>query len=465
MDLPDHLIRWRVPSEDDQSLRQALVRLSESGSLIGVTRTVDRHLELAAVLWHLAQGPAVFFEQVLGSSMPAVGNVVNVRSRLASALGITPNEALERLSRSVDEPQLLAEVSPAPCQEDVFEGAAADLRALPIPTLSERDGGPYLTAAVTIVRHPVTLRQNVAISRVRLLGPRELSVNFAPTHNAAVLAAYAELGRAMPIAIVVGSHPAVQVASQIQGPLGFDELGAAGALFAAPLRVARCRTIDVTVPADSEIVIEGTIAPGDVAEEGPFGEFPGTYAEAGRRPRISVHAVTMRRGAVFQVILGARSSEHCITAGLAKEAMLLRTLRTVSPNVTRVLMPEGGTCRFSARVALRSPGPGEAKAVIHAALAAQDLLKHVVVVDDDVDLEDDGEVEWALTTRADYGRDIVIAEGMRGRSIDPVTRDGSITKIGIDATYPPGVAPFTEAGVPDALRRRVAAEWSTYTAR
>lgn len=433
------------------SLRSALERYRAAGQLIEARAPVDPRFEVAAALWQVAAGPAVVFPQP-----GIVGNMLNSRRKLAVALGLEPEGVQPRLVAALEAPlpPRLTD-GPAPCQEvrtDSLEG-------LPIPTISEFDAGPYISAGITVVHDPETGCRNVGIARYQVLGPKELAGYFAPTHTHAIRLKYQDLGQPMPVAICIGVDPAVQVASQVLAPLGFDEFGVAGALLGQPLPLVACVSQPLEVPADAEIVIEGEVAPGDLVDEGPFGEFPGTYAPRRRNPRVRVTAVTRRRDALFQTILGGRSPEHLLTGGLAREAVLLRAVREAVPGVLRAVMPEGGCCRFSAVLQLRPRVPGEARKAALAAFVSQDLLKYVVVVDGDVDPLDPAQVEWAIATRARFERDLIVVPGLKSNPVDPASEGYTVTKLAIDATLPAGTIPEPLAGPPEAVRRSVRDRW------
>ena len=307
---------------------------------------------------------------------------------------------------------------------------------------------------------PDTGRQNAAICRLQLQGPDRLGVNFAPTHSWQFLQRWWSRGEPMPVAIALGCHPAVVAASQLLVP--FDETEVAGALFGEPLRMVRGRTVDVLVPAETEIVIEALLYPDDKALEGPFGEFPGLYAPQRENPVMRVSAVTHRTSPWLSMIVGGNHPEHLVTGAVAREATLLRAVRAVVPSTRRVVMTEGGSCRFHAVIALGPHGPGEARLATMAAFAAQDLIKYVVVVDDDIDPADPVQVEWALATRMRAHEDLVVVPGMKSNPVDPMSVDRTISKLGIDATLPAGPAGGRPpmASVPADVATIVRERWS-----
>jgi len=218
-------------------------------------------------------------------------------------------------------------------------------------------------------------------------------------------------------------------------------MGVAGALEGAPVEVVRCIGSDIRVPANSEIVIEGRLLADRRAPEGPFGEFPQYYGERADRHVIEIDRVTTRRAPLFHTIVGG-GLEHLILGCIPREATILNTLQQMFPNVLGVHLPPGGTCRYHLYVKLRATNRGEAKNVILAALASHYDVKHVVVVDEDVDIHNPEMVEWAVATRFQADRDLVVVPGSQGSKLDPSTDDGLGAKMGLDATVPVGSPPF-----------------------
>jgi 2,5-furandicarboxylate decarboxylase 1 len=443
-----------------QDLRTAFARLERSGRAVTVTEPVSWEYEAAAVLWELAHGPAVRFARVPGYDASLVGNLLNTRDKLAVVLDRDPALLNEFIVEALDRPIPPELVADGVCQE-VVHTEGIDLTALlPVPAISECDAGRYFSAGVLICSPPDGRRQNLAICRLQVQGPDRLGVNFAPTHSWQFLHEWWRQGRPMPVAVAVGCHPAVVAASQLLVP--FDEAHAAGALLGEPLRMVRGRTVDVTVPAEAEVVIEALLYPDERAPEGPFGEFPGLYAPRRDNPVLRVTAVTHRRDPWLAMIVGGNHPEHLVTGAVAREATLLKAVRAVVPTTRQVVLTEGGSCRFHAVISLEQRNPGEARLAMLAAFAAQDLIKHVVVVDDDVDPADSRQVEWAIATRMRAHEDLVLVPGMKSNPVDPMAVGRTITKLGIDATLPVGTdrEQSTLADVPAEVRQRVRERWA-----
>jgi len=446
-----------------QNIRSALAEMERDGCLIRVGAPVDRDFEPAAVLWELSHGPAVVFENVTGFSVPLVGNVLNTRHKLAVSLGCSDEDLQDRLLRAVEGRLVPTVVEDAPCQQEVHKGDLDLFADLPIPWISEGDGGRYISAGILVCRDPDSGRQNMAICRLEVKEGNAFGCYMAPTHSFRALVGHGAVGAPMDVAVVVGCHPAILAASQFLVP--FDEAEVAGGIFGDPLEVARCKTVDLTVPAGAEIVFEGTITPGDVEAEGPFGEFPGTYAPSRDNPVIRLTTRTNRRSPWLQMIVGGRHPEHLVTGAVAREATLLQSVRAVVPGVRRVVLTEGGNCRFHAVISMEPRVPGEAKLAIVAAFTSQDLIKHVVVVDEDIDPGDPGEVEWAMSTRMRAPEDLVMISGMKSNPVDPTSVGRTITKVGIDATLPVGDVRRSErrVGVPASVMASIRERWGDIT--
>jgi 2,5-furandicarboxylate decarboxylase 1 len=224
-------------------------------------------------------------------------------------------------------------------------------------------------------------------------------------------------------------------------PVDHDELEIAGALHGKPLDVVKCLTNEVRVPAEAEIVIEGRLLPTVREPEGPFGEFPQYYGERADRHVIEVDAVTHRRGALFHTIVGG-GLEHLLLGAIPREATLLAHLRRSFPNVRDVHLSRGGICRYHLHVQIRKRNEGEAKNVMLGAFAGHYDVKQVIVVDEDVDIHDPAEVEWAVATRCQPDRDLLIVSNSQGSKLDPSSNNGVGAKMGIDATIPLGAPPM-----------------------
>lgn len=434
------------------TLRSWLKKLAQTDRLAVVRENVRLEHELAAIAKKLDGRQAAYFPLPGGHAIPVVSGFMARRAWIAEAMGIDESALLQHFRDAVEHPLPSREVAggEAPCQA-VRHTEAIDLKALlPIPTHSEHDNGPYITAGLVIARNPVTGIQNVSINRIQVHAARRMAILMLPRHLLAFYRAAEKMGQALPVAIAIGVDPLTMLASQAITPIDSDELEIAGALHGAPLPVVKCVTSDVRVPAEAEIVIEGRLLPNVREPEGPFGEFPKYYSERENREIIEIDAVTHRSKPIYHTIVPAEM-EHLLLGGIPREASLLSHLQRSHPGVTDVHLSVGGVCRYHLYIKLAKKHEGEPKNVILAAFGAHYDIKQVIVVDTDVDVHDPVEVEWAVATRFQADRDLLVIAGAQGSALDPSTivktggagndpvpgyRQGISAKMGLDATKP-----------------------------
>ncbi len=426
---------WQHPD-----LRSWLQRLVATDRLVVARDGVSLIDELAAVAKKLELESAVLFPRPGQHAIPVVANLFVDRSWIADSLGVPSGELLSRFQNAVRHPLPWVEVTAAPVQ-DVVHRDVDLLRQLPIPKHNEHDSGPYITAALLIARNPVTGIQNVSIHRCQVSGPDRIGVLLLPRHTRHYFRMAEEAGAALEIALVIGVHPACILASQAIAALDDDEMEIAGALLGQPVEMVKCRTNSVRVPAHAEIVIEGRILPKVREPEGPFGEFPQYYGPRADREVIHVDAITHRRNPIFHTIVGG-GVEHLLLGGIPREATLLEHLQRSFPSVRDVRLTRGGTCRYHLAVKIDKASQGEPKNIIMGAFAGHYDIKQVVVVDMDVDIDDPTEIEWAIATRFQADRDLVVVSGAQGSKLDPSSEEGISAKMGIDATKPLSTQPM-----------------------
>jgi 2,5-furandicarboxylate decarboxylase 1 len=413
-------------------------------------------IDLADVAQALEGNPrAVLFEAVGPERQQLVGSVTGSRSRIAHALGVTPNELLREIQRRMRNKSEIVEVSrgEAPAQQVVLTGADADLTTLPVHLQHGADGAPYISSSTDFVVDPKTGWTNVGIRRLMLRGRTEAGVDLnSPSDLRAIYEASAAAGKPVPIAFVIGSHPIDHLAAVMRLPS--DDLALMSTLRGAPLPVVKCITNDVRVPADAEWVLEGTIDPrGHVEPEGPYGEFLGYYGAVKRNPVFHLTAITRRHDALFQTsTIGGKTLSYTDTAqlnGVRTEAMVWRALETAVREPVAVYATPSSGGMYTLRVAIRTRVAGEARNAIAACFGSLINVKHVFVVDPDIDIFSDAEMDWAFATRFQADRDMMLMTNMRAVPIDPSlmgSRTGA--KVGFDLTWPPGVASKLEFQVP-----------------
>jgi 2,5-furandicarboxylate decarboxylase 1 len=418
-----------------RSLRDWLDHLTVRDRLAVLKPNIGLKFELAAYAKRLDGQRATFFPKPGGHAIPVVSGLISDRGWMAEAMGVEPAEMLAHFQNAATNPTPWQEVKLAPAQEVVHRAPIDLAKLLPLPTHNEHDGGPYIAAGVMIVRNPKTGKQNVSIHRCQLTGPNRLGVLVLPRHTFTFHRMAEEAGQPLDAAIVIGVDPLTLLASQAIVPIDHDELEIAGSLQGRPLPVVKCLTSDIRVPAEAEIVIEGRFLPGVREPEGPFGEFPQTYGTRSNREVMEVVAVSHRKDAIFHTMVGG-GLEHLLLGAIPKEATLLTHLRRNFPSVIDVHLSPGGTMRFHLYVKMKKTQEGQGKNVILGAFAGSFDLKHVIVVDEDVNIHDPTEVEWAVATRFQADRDLVIVPESQGSKLDPSNRDGVGAKMGLDATKP-----------------------------
>jgi 4-hydroxy-3-polyprenylbenzoate decarboxylase len=458
-----------VPSRD---LREFIGQLEKLGELKRVGVEVDPRLEITEICDRVlkAGGPALLFERPKGHRIPVLGNLFGTPRRVALAMGADadadPLAALRdigQLLAFLKEPepprgfkdvlerwvpigrqvmQMVAkEVSHPPCQEVVWEGAEVDLARLPVQTCWPGDAGPLITWGLTVTRGPNKRRQNLGIYRQQVIGPNKVIMRWL-AHRGGALDfrehCIARPGAAFPVAVALGADPATILGAVTPVPDTLSEYQFAGLLRGARTEVAKCIDLDLRVPATSEIVLEGHIAPDEVALEGPFGDHTGYYNEQERYPVLTVERMTMRRDPIYHSTYTGKPPDEPAVLGVALNEVFVPILQKQFPEIVDFYLPPEGCSYRLACVSMKKQYPGHAKRVmfgIWSYLRQFMYTKIIVVVDDDVDVRNWKEVIWALTTRVDAARDTTIVENTPIDYLDfasPVAGLGA--KMGIDAT-------------------------------
>jgi UbiD family decarboxylase len=421
-------------------------------SVVHVTQPVDpARFEVTAVLQqleNLGRFPLVVFEQPLNlhgevSAFPLATNIYATRERCAVALGLRAEQAYQELSLEYARrearrvaPEVVSPLT-APVKGVVEVGEDVDLRQFPIVRHHRMDAGPYIDMTV-VMRDPDSGAYNVAFLRNQYKGPRKLGVHMSPRHNWQIARKHEEAGKGTPVAIVVSHHPGFHIGALNVSPFGEDDYAVIGSILGQPLRLTASETWgdDFLVPADAEIVIEGEIPPGVREVEGPFGEFPGTYGPQRVRWVVDVKAITRRQNAIYQdIFVGHR--DNWVLGSFPKEGSIFNRIKGVVPSVQAVHLPTSGVGRFHCYIALDKKVDGESKQAALIALGAVDFVKHVFVVDADVDVYREEEVLWAMATRVQADQDVDIIKNVKGNTLDPSQTDDIMgTKMIIDATRP-----------------------------
>ena len=384
--------------------------------------------------------PVLMFERVAGHAIPIVCNVVASRRALAFALGVDERGLAAEYARRIKDYVKPVVVPDPPFRHRTLTGPELDLARLPIPRYFPGDAGRYLTAGMLVARDPDTGVETEGYHRFQVKGRDRMGVSLHSRRRMFEYQRRAEAkAQALPCAIVLGLHPLVSMGSLAYPPADVGKFEVVGGLLGESLEIAPCSTIDLHVPAAAEIVIEGEILSGVREPEGPFGEFTGYMSRRSTEHVFVAKAIAMRERPWFQSIGSGRAGDHITTLGLIREAEIANALTRTVPNVRGVHVPLSGTSSFTAYVSITQGRPGEAKHVIPIVLGVDHYLKLVIVVDDDIDVFDESDVMWAVATRMQADRDLVVIGGSLGAMLDPSADDRGVTaKLGIDATRPFG---------------------------
>jgi 2,5-furandicarboxylate decarboxylase 1 len=421
-----------------ESLRSWLGYLKRNEQLAIINKQVSLNYDISGIAKKLDGKKAVYFSNVEDYDIPVVAGTTTTRKQFADALNIGEEELTDRFLSAIDSPIKCNEVkgTEAPVHQNVLKGSDVDLMQLfPIPVHHEKDSGNYITAGLAIVRDPASDKQNVSIHRLQVSDRNRLGALFLPRHLYTMYKNAEEKGNPLEIAIVIGVDPVTILASQAIAPFGQDELEISGSLKGHPEKVVKCKTVNIHVPANAEIILEGKILPKVREPEGPFGEFPKYYGPKSDKEVVEVSCITHRDNPIYQTIIPA-SYEHLLLGGIPREASLLKSIRNTVPTVTDVHLTLGGTCRYHLIISMKKRNEGEAKNAILAAFAGHYDIKHVVVVDDEIDVFNLEDVEWAIATRFQASRDLIVVNGALGSKLDPSTDDGVGSKLGFDCTVP-----------------------------
>jgi 2,5-furandicarboxylate decarboxylase 1 len=423
-------------------LRSFIAVLESAGQLARVRRPVSLKQELATVAAALERsgGAAPLFEcpqfvEGEGHEWPVFSSGVATHERTALALGCSREEVINVMGRALDPanaipPQRGAE---AAWKANVLQGDEIDIRRLPIPWHAEHDGGPFITGGVMVSKDPESGRGNLSYNRMQIQGPRRFGCNMNEWHDIYRYMAVAEKrGQPLECAMSIGLDPAIMISGACT--YDGDEILIAGAIRGEGVPVAKGVTVDVDIPAEAEIVIEGHLLPGVRKEEGPLAEFHGYFGEPWNSPVFEVTAVCFRDKPIFQTVIPGWNEHVYLGNVLPREPLLLRFVRHITKNVHALhLAPYANG--FMAIVQIDKRNPGEPHNAAMAVFTAHVNPHMCIVVDTDVDIYDPADVLWALTSRVDWEHDIFTVPMAQGHEMDPVLdHRGMGTKIGIDAT-------------------------------
>jgi len=442
-----------------EGLREFLGYLEERKDLIKILEPLDSRFEISAVLNESSrkETPAVIFEKVKGYKIPVVSNILGSRERLKWALGIDQGKLTEEIPQKMATPLKTMPVEDAPVKEVVIRKDIDILKLFPVLTHYEKDGGPYITAGVASIKHPEGKINGRGLHRVQVKGKDKLGILLLNPPLSEFLKIAKKKNVELEVAIAIGLDP-VTLFSSVLGGLQIDKFEMAGALRGQPLKVTKCETVDLEVPAHAEIVIEGTINPNVVEDEGPLGEATGYY-NSFKSPVIQVRAVTCREKPLYQAILPF-ALEVDLLASLQREIQLLSYLKSITPWVEKVRsVPK--TLGSSMVITVSTDERGEIRRILSATLSMH-FVKKAVAVNADVDDGDLTEVEWALFSRFQADRDLILITETKGLGIDPSAKGGLSSKIGVDATKPSLSKEFEKIGIPESAKEKAKRLCHTY---
>jgi 2,5-furandicarboxylate decarboxylase 1 len=420
----------------NENFRQFLDRLRQAGELVDLHQAVDiRHI---ATLVDQAK-TGLFFHNVIGYDMPVVSGIIRSRERAVMSMGCENFSEIEfKLADAIAKPIPPKQVKTSPTREVTYVGDDVDLYKLPIPMSSIYDGGPMITAGVVIAKDP-ELGVNSGIYRFIVKEKSLTGIDIVTPNNMRMFAQRAfERKEPLPISISIGTHPFEIMGSGYRAALGVDEMAIAGGLRGEPVELAPCQTIDVPYIADAEIVLEAEILPtGWTWPEGRFGEFTRLMGGLHWNPLVRIKAISMRKDAIYYNL--HMPWENTWLAAPTRYAQIRQAVRTANVAVKDINVTLGGCAFWHAIISIKK-APGDGKNAALAALSVMDL-KHVVIVDDDIDVNDPNEVEWAIATRVQADKDVFVIPGARAKPLDPSLLQGAGVvplgaKVGIDATIP-----------------------------
>ncbi|WP_321422932.1 UbiD family decarboxylase [uncultured Methanobacterium sp.] len=413
-------------------MKEFLKTLEKDLNTIKIGEEVSINLKVAEFLKKNPKD-TIIMENIRESDMKVVSGICNTREKIARALNTDVAGITQRIMGAINNPMPISDCKSVQDSFDVSK--PADLSEIPILTYYSRDGGPYITSGVIIAKDPETGVRNASIHRMLVLGKDRLTARIVPRHLYTYHQRAEALDEPLEVAIAIGMHPATLLATTTSVPINVDELEVANNFHQGEMNLIKCETVDLEVP-ECEILLEGKMLPHERAEEGPFVDLTDTYDVVRMEPVIELDRMHYRHDSMYHAIMPA-GFEHKLLQGLPQEPRIFNAVQNTVPTVKNVALTEGGCCWLHAAVSIQKQTQGDGKNVIMAALAAHPSLKHCVVVDEDVDIFDVEDVEYAIATRVKGDEDILIIPGARGSSLDPCAKpDGTTTKIGVDATKP-----------------------------
>jgi len=442
-------------------LRSFLARLEEEDELVHVDHPLSPRFEIPAVIKHIGskRDVAIQFDRVKGYQVPVVGNLFGSKRRLAIAMETREEEMADKIYNARKNPVEPKLVENGPVNEVKIHGNVDILQTIPVLTHHERDAGPYFTCAVTLAKDPETGLRGMGLHRIQVKGKDKLGIFLASPPLSQFLAKAEKKGTPLEVAIAVGVDPLILFSAVIFAPTGVDKLSIAGGFYGEPVELVKCSQVDLEVPASAEFVLEGHIVPGRREKEGPFGESTGCYLTY-NNPVIEIGALMHREKPIYQGLVPFAGEED-VLLDYSWEIDNLKELQKAHSCVRKVHMLNIG---LMAVVQVRNPSDGEVPLIMEK-LLSNPFIKTVIVVDDDVDPYNYGDVLWAVSTRFQAERDLLVKKDVDGLMIDPSAAELSVSdeffstlvaktsKMGINATKPgDGGERFDKIDVPKGVK-------------
>lgn len=407
-----------------------LIDQIDKDEIITIDEELSCEYEITKVLKKYPNDTVVF-TNIKDCDMNIISGICNTRAKIAASVDTTVDNLTNSIIEATNNPTKITDIKDF---SDVYANSMdADLSKLPILKYYPEDMGKYITAGVVIAKDPTTGQTNASIHRMVVNGKDELGIRIVPRNLYTYYKKAEEMGKTLEIAIAIGLEASTLLATTTSISISDNELEVANTFKDGNLTLVNCETVDIQAP-ECEILLEGKILPNERKSEGPFVDLTDTYDKIRDEPVIKLSRMHFKDDAYYHAILPA-GNEHKLLQGLPQEPRIYNSVKNTLATVQNVVLTEGGCCWLHAVVSIKKQTEGDAKNVLMAALSAHPSLKHCVIVDDDIDIFDPNDVEYAIATRVKADDDVIIIPKARGSSLDPVSEaDGTTTKMGIDAT-------------------------------
>lgn len=413
-------------------MREFLGILEGEFNVIKIEDEISTKYEVAKVLRDRPKD-VIIFENIKESDMKIISGICNTREKIARGISVTVPEITKKIMEATGNPIKVEKIESV--KNNYITQKEPDLSKIPVPTYYRKDGGAYITAGVVIAKDPETGIRNASIHRMLVNSKNRLGIRIVPRNLYTYYKKAEEMDKPLEVAIAIGMHPATLLATTTSVPITTDELEVANNFHNGNMKLIECESVDLEVP-DAEIIMEGKLLPHVREPEGPFVDLTDTYDVIRNEPIIELDKIHYKENPYYHAIMPA-GFEHRLLQGLPQEPRIYNAVLNTVPTVQNVVLTEGGCCWLHAAVSIKKQTQGDGKNVIMAALAAHPSLKHAIVVDEDIDIFNPEDLEYAIATRVKGDEDIMIVPGARGSSLDPcATPDGTTTKVGVDATKP-----------------------------